>query len=474
MQALRLRRLGLAALAYVMTTAMVAVGWAFGALSSSAALEVAAVYLAINVGLYAAIRSGLNLRFADPNLTRFQIVAGITVVMYIAYQMEDNRDIALLGCFLVYLFGVFRLSARQFTVITLYTLAAYALVINLLMHLRPLAIHDVKREWMSWLLLAGFLPCFTTIGAQINTLRHRLRDSEARFRSLTEMSSDFYWESDTEHRLTERRSALGEWNSRNVPVFRQSTQIGQRRWEVPYLSPDEAGWVTHRTGLDAHRPFRDFEYSRVGPDGTERHLAISGDPVFDALGAFTGYRGVGTDITPRKLTQERIQRVAHHDSLTGLPNRLLFNERLNQAISLGKRGSRQFALLYLDLDKFKPVNDTLGHAVGDELLKGVAARLQRQVRASDTVARVGGDEFTVILLDIARREDAETVARKIIAALGMPFQLGSPARSVSIGISIGIAVYPGDAQDADALVTAADTAMYSAKEAGNSFLAWAA
>jgi diguanylate cyclase (GGDEF)-like protein len=107
-------------------------------------------------------------------------------------------------------------------------------------------------------------------------------------------------------------------------------------------------------------------------------------------------------------------------------------------------------------------------------LKGVAARLQRQVRASDTVARVGGDEFTVILLDIARREDAETVARKIIAALGAPFQLGSPARRVDIGASIGIAVYPADAQGADALVTAADTAMYSAKEAGNSFLAWAA
>jgi diguanylate cyclase (GGDEF)-like protein len=115
------------------------------------------------------------------------------------------------------------------------------------------------------------------------------------------------------------------------------------------------------------------------------------------------------------------------------------------------------------------VNDALGHAVGDELLKGVATRIRHQVRESDTVARVGGDEFTVILLDIARHEDAETVARKIIAALAAPFQLGSQKQRIDIGTSIGIAVYPADARDADALVKAADAAMYSAKQAGNSF-----
>jgi diguanylate cyclase (GGDEF)-like protein len=177
---------------------------------------------------------------------------------------------------------------------------------------------------------------------------------------------------------------------------------------------------------------------------------------------------VTTDITEHKLAEERMQSVAHHDSLTGLPNRLLFNDRLDQAIRLAKRSSRQFALLYLDLDRFKPVNDALGHAAGDELLQGVATRIRQQVRESDTVARVGGDEFTVILLEIARREEAETVARKIIAALAVPFQLGSRQQSVEIGSSIGIAVYPADARDADAMVKAADAAMYSAKQAGSS------
>ena len=415
-----------------------------------------------------------------------------------------------------------------------------------------------------------------------------LIESEERFRSLTEMSSDFYWESDAEHRLTERASADKKLST--VSVFRQGAQIGERRWEIPYLSPDEAAWRAHRAELDAHRPFRDFELSRLGADGTERHISISGDPVFDASGAFKGYRGVGTDISARKrseqalrdsaeqlrlfadnipamtasfdenlrylfankqladhfgfgaadiigkhlrevvgediyceiegyfsqalrshpvtyqrtrrlpngesrhleikllphvgaqgkiqgcfavmtdvteqkLAQERIQRVAHHDSLTGLPNRSLFNDRLDQAIRLAKRSSRQFALLYLDLDRFKRVNDTLGHAAGDELLQGVATRIRQQVRESDTVARVGGDEFTVILHGTAKREEAETVSGKIHAALAAPFQVGSPKQRVEIGSSIGIALYPADAGDADALVKAADAAMYAAKQA---------
>ena len=304
-QALRLRRFGLAALSYALAAALVAVAWTFGELPASVVLEVAAAFLAFNLGLYLVIRSGFNLRFDDPSLTRFQILAAITVLMYIVYHMDDGRSVALFGCFFVFLFGIFRLNAREFTVVTLYALAAYALVIVLLMHLRPQAIHDVPREWMSWVMFAGWLPLFTVIGGQINTLRRRLRESELRFRSLTEMSSDFYWESDTGHRLTQRGSADKKLSA--VSVFRQGAQVGQRRWDIPYLSPDEAGWQAHRALLDAHLPFRDFELSRVGLDGTERHISISGDPVFDKSGAFKGYRGVGTDITARKLAEEALK-----------------------------------------------------------------------------------------------------------------------------------------------------------------------
>jgi len=132
-----------------------------------------------------------------------------------------------------------------------------------------------------------------------------LIESEARFRALTAMSSDFYWESDAEHRLTARASANKKMSS--VSAFQRGAQIGERRWEIPNLSPDAAGWRAHRAVLDAHLPFRDFELSRPGADGTERHISISGDPVFDESGAFQGYRGVGTDITERKRGERLVR-----------------------------------------------------------------------------------------------------------------------------------------------------------------------
>jgi diguanylate cyclase (GGDEF)-like protein/PAS domain S-box-containing protein len=512
--------------------------------------------------------------------------------MFVIYHMDDGRNIGLFGCFLVFLFGTFRLRAREFVLVTLYTLAAYALVIVLLTQWRPQAIHNLWLDWVSLLLLAGILPCFILVGGQVNALRRAARESEIRFRALTEMSSDFYWESDAEHRLTRRGSANRRLSA--VSIFQQGAQIGKRRWEVPYLSPDEEGWRAHRAVLDAHLPFREFELSRLGTDGTERFISISGDPVFGAAGGFTGYRGVGTDITARrraelalresaeelrqftdnvpamtvsfdqnlrcrfvnkgfaeyfgitmendlgkhlreiigedafrevegyvdqalrgypatyqrrlvrpdgeiryleakilphcgergeslgyfavltditehKLAEQRIQRVAHHDSLTGLPNRLLFNDRIAQSIRLARRDSRGFALLFLDLDKFKEVNDTLGHDAGDELLQEVAAAIRGELRDSDTVARVGGDEFTVILPDIVHAEDAETVARKIVAAFRTPVQLKRRGCHVQTAISVGIALFPSDARDSDALVSAADAAMYRAKQAGSGY-----
>ena len=212
-----------------------------------------------------------------------------------------------------------------------------------------------------------------------------------------------------------------------------------------------------------------FQRMRTLPNGEPLCLETKLVPHIGDQGKVLGCFAVTADITEHKLTQERIQRMAHHDGLTSLPNRLLFNDRLEQAISLAKRDSRQFALLYLDLDRFKQVNDNLGHTAGDELLQAVAARIRRQVRESDTVARVGGDEFAIILPDIARREEVQTVARKIIGALVAPFRLGSQQQRVDIGTSIGIALYPADARDADALIKAADAAMYTAKQEGNSF-----
>jgi len=176
------------------------------------------------------------------------------------------------------------------------------------------------------------------------------------------------------------------------------------------------------------------------------------------------------DVTERKQFEEHIQRLATYDNLTGLPNRMLFYDRLRQAIHLAGRHRHELSLLYLDLDKFKAVNDTLGHDAGDEVLKSAANRIEQQVRESDTVARIGGDEFAVILPRIASPQDAATVAKKIIGALMTAFEIsGEKHETANIGASIGIATFPADGPDMDALLKVADSAMYRAKHSGNSF-----
>lgn len=212
---------------------------------------------------------------------------------------------------------------------------------------------------------------------------------------------------------------------------------------------------------------RPQELSALRRDGSEFPIEINVTET--RLGGGRRFTAILRDITARKETEAHIQRLADYDGLTELPNRMLFHDRLRQAASLARRDRHELALLYIDLDKFKAVNDTLGHAAGDELLKGVAGRIRRQMRESDTVARIGGDEFAVILPTIATREDASTVARKLIDALAAPFHLSGQKREVCIGSSIGIAIFPAHAQEMDTLVKAADAAMYSAKQAGNSF-----
>jgi diguanylate cyclase (GGDEF)-like protein len=158
------------------------------------------------------------------------------------------------------------------------------------------------------------------------------------------------------------------------------------------------------------------------------------------------------------------ENMAHHDSLTGLPNRALLNDRLVQMLLQAKRSNELCALIYLDLDKFKPVNDTLGHDVGDALLKAVAERLLRMMRKSDTVARVGGDEFVVILHSLHNAQEANDIAHKVLHALAQPFSIGK--HTLNIGSSLGVALYPQHGEDAETLSKNADIAMYAAKGAG--------
>ena len=181
------------------------------------------------------------------------------------------------------------------------------------------------------------------------------------------------------------------------------------------------------------------------------------------IGGFQA-RFIWTLLTRLKRTNERVTELAHHDSLTGLPNRILFYDRLNQAISRASREKETFAVLYLDLDGFKGINDAFGHGVGDALLCEAARRIRACVRASDTVARMGGDEFTVILCNVKTAANKDRVAKKIIEAISSPFPLNG--KECSVSVSIGIALYPDHGQTAEQLVKIADAAMYLAKNDG--------
>jgi len=171
-----------------------------------------------------------------------------------------------------------------------------------------------------------------------------------------------------------------------------------------------------------------------------------------------------SDITEKKLAEERIKHMSQHDTLTDLPNRMLYEDRLHQALAMARREKTPLAILYIDLDRFKPVNDTLGHAVGDTLLKLVAQRMLGSVRETDTVARIGGDEFAVVLPAIRSRQNALMVAEKIRKKLETPFEING--EQLDISSSIGCAIYPDDGQDGTALTQSADQAMYLAKQSG--------
>jgi diguanylate cyclase (GGDEF)-like protein/PAS domain S-box-containing protein len=282
-----------------------------------------------------------------------------------------------------------------------------------------------------------------------------LRTSEERFRSLVELSSDWYWEQDEEFRFVSSEGV----SARSLPGC-----IGRPLWEIADTGVSHEQWSTHRALLQAHLPFHDFEIRQVDASGATRFITLSGRPIFDQNGTFRGYRGVGKDITERRRAEERIQHLAFYDSLTSLPNRSLFTQRVNHALAQAKRYNRKFAILFIDLDRFKVINDALGHEAGDQLLQEIANRLKNCLREGDTVARLGGDEFVVLLEEINESKHAATVARKILSNVCQSVTISGCDHQVTA--SIGISMYPDDGTDQQNLMKHADTAMYLAKEQG--------
>ena len=286
-----------------------------------------------------------------------------------------------------------------------------------------------------------------------------LQESEQRFRQLVAMSSDWYWEQDEHFRFV---SVTGDFTEKSgMGVGRV---LGKRRWDyVPSLAGTQLG-REHIATLEAHEPFRNLEYRAIDDDGEERWFCINGQPVFDEQGRFCGYRGTGSDITARKLTEQRVHHVAQHDVLTGLPNRSLLQDRLGQAVAYANRSGLPVWVMLIDLDRFKFVNDSMGHKAGDVLLMTVAARLRSALRDTDTVARLSGDEFVVILAEHPEQPLAAEIVQRLMDSVAQPVMLGT--REFFVTCSIGVAVYPSDGTAADNLIEHADIAMYCAKKLG--------
>jgi len=295
--------------------------------------------------------------------------------------------------------------------------------------------------------------------AQLERERGALRESEERFRQMAEAIGDVFWLSDPQRQVALYMSPAFEriWRMPVAAVY-----ADWRAW-LAHVHEDDRGALRARMD-DLSQAELELEF-RVCPPGDEmRYVHMRVYVVRDGVGRFVRRAGVIQDVTERKAQEARIEHLAYHDSLTGLPNRAMLMDRLAQALSQAQRLDQQVAVLFIDLDRFKLVNDSLGHAVGDRLLQEIARRLKATLRENDTVARVGGDEFQVVVCNVAGSVDAARIAEKLMRTLGEPFTLED--QELHVTASLGVSLFPRDGASGELLLKYADTALYEAKGEG--------
>ena len=296
------------------------------------------------------------------------------------------------------------------------------------------------------------------------TALNALRDSEARVRLLLDSTSEAIYGADTQGACIFANPAC----VRMLGYTGEEDLIGRRIHDlIHHTHPDGRAYpiencavrIATLAGQACHR--NDEVHWRA--DGTSFPVEYWAHPMYQD-GELVGTVVAFVDISEHKQTEAELHRLAYFDSLTGLPNRILFNDRLHQALTDARRRSRVVALMLLDIDRFKVVNDTLGHEAGDRLLHEVGARLKHSIRDGDTVSRLGGDEFALIFADVGDVQRVAQLAQKVLSQFSSPVVIDG--REVFSGASIGIAIYPADTEDADSLLKFSDSAMYHAKENG--------
>lgn len=289
------------------------------------------------------------------------------------------------------------------------------------------------------------------------TFTHRLEESDQRLRDFADAASDWFWEADAGFKLVHLSGRI-----RQIIGDAAVDWLGRRFHDLPDLiglvEPEDA-----RLAIVDKQPFRGLRLT-LGHGGRTFVMEVSGVPVRDASRSFRGYRGVARDITAEVAADEHISWLARHDGLTGLANRSRFNEQLEVTLKLSRRTGQRFAVLLIDLDDFKRINDSYGHAGGDELLVTVARRIASSLRETDLAARLGGDEFAILQVGLHGFADASALARRVIGALAAPIDIGS--RQIMVRASCGIAIFPDDGDGPAAVLRAADVALYRAKAIG--------
>ena len=282
-------------------------------------------------------------------------------------------------------------------------------------------------------------------------------------REFEETSADWLWETDAARRIV-RASPRFAFAAGLDPVSIDGMPLLQLLAGPTWRTGDFAtGLRTLAEKMKRRESFRDIRLP-VQIDGVDRWWEIAASPRFDDRGVFSGFRGVGSDVTEQRASADKINRMARFDTLTGLPNRLMVNETLVRTIGEAGTWGGRYAFMMLDLDRFKAVNDTLGHPIGDRLLSRVSERLSQLMTDNALCGRLGGDEFAVVVRDASDQAALESLAQRIIDSLSLPYEID--AHTLYIGASIGLAIGPRDGRTAEMLIRSADLALYRAKDAG--------
>jgi diguanylate cyclase (GGDEF)-like protein/PAS domain S-box-containing protein len=303
---------------------------------------------------------------------------------------------------------------------------------------------------------------YRTVIMDINE-RHRmekaLRQSEEKYRTILESIQEGYFEIDLAGEYTFVNDSMCR-----IHGYSKEELMGMNNRQHTDKENAKKVFQTFNKVYNTGEPAEGFNWQIIRKDGTKRYIETSVSLKKDSSGKPTGFRGIIRDVTERKRAEERIEYLATHDALTGLPNRSMFSQLLNHAIQSAQRHKRQLAVFFIDLDRFKIINDTMGHEAGDQLLQEIAKRFKQSLRAVDLVGRLGGDEFIILIEDVDELSQVGTQAHKILSSAIKPMViLGKECR---ITASIGISVYPRDGEDEQTLMKNADMAMYFAKEKG--------